>query len=381
MRGAEVVIPVGEVTTIRPYVNISARSETNVFSNSSGDRSNENPEDDFVITISPGVGLSYPRQWVTWTADYRFDIERFLKLTEEDTVNQSLVLGMHYRHPSERFSIGLNQGFEDTRDARSDDFASNQRRSRADRKVYDTSADFAFAVNKLLDATITVSNTLDRFDDAAQQDENTIDRSYGLTLAYKKWARTAALFDYSLDTTSYPDDSLRPHSDSTRHTFEVGISRPLTAKTSGSATIGITRYLPEDSALGGGNSTTLSSSIDMTWSVTKTTGVRLAVDREFEQSSAVNASAFVETRTTLSVSQRLGQKLSLTFTAEHSVADYTTGGRNDTKDMVRAEAGYTVNRWLTINAHYEYETNDSTDVGRSFDNTDIGMSFAISATF
>lgn len=102
------------------------------------------------------------------------------------------------------------------------------------------------------------------------------------------------------------------------------------------------------------------------WQLTPTTVAAVAASQSVEPSSNVNTSGSLDTEVSLLLSRSLSRRLVVSADAGYEREDFLNSNRLDQTYTAGLGAQYSVNRYLSLRAAYDFETRNSTVAVREF---------------
>jgi hypothetical protein len=202
-----------------------------------------------------------------------------------------------------------------------------------------------------------------RFDDRAIGD--LIDRDehlIGASLFWKVVPKGDVLFNYSYGRVIFTTATDRDYTD---HIITVGLRGDITSKLSSTFQVGYLIRTPDSSSQTGFSGLFLAG--DTTYRPTERTTITLSTQRTTQESTFGTGAFYVTTNATLSATQQLLPKLSVTARLGGGLNDYSTKQSADGKTDWRADsfllAGaqieYDIQPWLRVGLEYLRTSRDS----------------------
>lgn len=153
------------------------------------------------------------------------------------------------------------------------------------------------------------------------------------------------------------------NSDSTELSYNVGASWDITAKTSGTVSIGRTDKDFDDPSLADAEETNYA--VRLGWSPLERTRFSLYGARQIEESTSVLDNFFISELIGVSVSQSFGSRWNV-FGYINNTQDEFDSGREDEIVDYGVGVDYAIRRWLSMGVKYSIIDRDSTDPGSEF---------------
>ena len=157
--------------------------------------------------------------------------------------------------------------------------------------------------------------------------------------------------------------------DSDETSVVVGTALDLGGKTSGQVYAG---YMKRDfDSAQYNNISSLTYGADVLWNINRLTSVEVAAKRSIEETTAVNASAYVNTGVSVAVEHEL--KRNILLGGSFAIADHQYKGISREDDYVGLglEARYLINKTFSIGIGYDYSNRDSNVAGNDYTNNQI----------
>ena len=389
---------------IVPNLTISGKFTTNLFSEADGltlrsptggiiDANGDNKpdkeeeDDDFVYTISPRVDISYPGENVTLDFGYKIGFRQHVDFDNENNADQNFNLKLGLLSPSQRYKLGVGFSWNDTLELSNDDIKSEADNFQAEHVVGRLYASLDVLLGKKSTLNLGLSRTTDDFDDNAFDDEGTENTIFSVGYSRKIWEKTSAILNYSLGMLEYPDDDLvtggETNSDSDNHSFRIGLGWDASAKVSGKATIGWTRKTFDDEnatlILNPNTGAPLNNFDDtsdvtigtsLSWKMRPKSTASLSLNRSLKDSSFRNSAFLTSSSLKLGLSQKMGEKITTSFSLGYTLSDYDDDTRFDGNNIIKTSrsddkisAGVSLNYdlrdWVFWKAAYSFTDNGS----------------------
>ncbi len=371
----------GNRIEITPSFSITTGGRSNVFYED--DSGGERPKDDFAIVFSPSIRADYtsPSERFELSLRYILDFERFVDLTEENTIDDKVSFDAKYRHPSGRFSASIEDDFAKTKEAVSNRLSGDRRFSREDRIENRLAGSVTTALGRSFSVSLSYSNFFNEFDKKAVEFENFYTNSYGVALFYRLSPLISPTINYRISDTTYPDNALNAttgfleNSDSTSQRVSVGVSMDATAKVSGSATVGVSYVDFEETDRNDG--TTTAADVTLEWQARDRTVVNVNLSQGFGSTSGDDGSNPEATTITLGVDQKIGRKVTANASTGFEYAEYDEFRftRRDRTSFIEIGADYSVLSWLDVGLDYRYESSVSNDNPSEYRVNELSVAF------
>ena len=367
---------------IIPKLTLSGRFNTNVFSEADDDLNDngitdpgEDPDDDFIYTISPGVSILYPGENFSMQFSYLLAFEQYADFSDEDHAHQKLALKANFLTPSQRFKFITGVNFKDTKDPASNDIQSESEFAQAERKEVTIFGGADVLLGRSSTLGLKISHADNSYDDSDLERESTENTALGLDYRYKFGEKTSAIFGYQFSMLEYSEEVIPvtgndgsgppANSDSDNHSFNAGLSWDATAKISGQATVGFaTKSYDEDEVVGGDtdDASTFTLGTKLVWKVRERTQINMLLTRLLEDSASFGSNHVTSTNFGVGVNQKIGKKMAAALNGVFSNSDYDdTNGidRTDNKITINADFSYSFTEWLYGKLGYEFQNNSS----------------------
>ena len=335
---------------VSPFLSERVEYESNIFQTPS------HSKDDVIFKTIPGVLADYTFGPHSITAGYRAEILRYLDLTDQDTVHHIAVGQLRLDFP--RTLLTLKEDFVRTSDPPGTELTG---RILSNTNVLKPAGEYRLTPS--FSTGVNYSWTRVRFDDRAIGD--LIDRDehlIGASLYWKVVPKGDVLFNYSYGRVIFTTATDRDYTD---HLVAVGLRGDLTSKLSSTLRVGYEIRDPDSS-----NQASFSGLFvggDVTYRPTERTTITLATQRSTQESTFGTDAFYVTTNASLSVTQQLLTKLSVSARLGGGVNDYSTKQtadgktdfRQDTFLLAGAQADYDIQPWLRAGLEYARTSRDS----------------------
>jgi len=335
---------------LSPFVSERVEYQTNVFQTPS------HSKDDVVFKTIPGFLADYTFGAHSLSAGYRAEILRYLDLTNQDTVHHFGVAQLRLDFP--RTLLNLRDDFARTSDPPGTELTG---RILSTTNVFKPEAEYRLTQRFSLGLNYAWTHV--RFDDRFIAD--LIDRDEhraGAAVFWKVVPKGDVFFSYTYGRVIFTTATDRDYTD---HLIAVGLRGDITSKLSSTLRVGYEIRDPDSSgqpSFGG-----LFLGGDVTYRPTERTTITLATQRATQESTFGTDAFYVTTNGTLSVTQQLLTKLSVTARLGGGVNDYSTKQTADGKTAFRrdpfllagVQADYDIQPWLRTGVEYARISRDS----------------------
>ena len=152
--------------------------------------------------------------------------------------------------------------------------------------------------------------------------------------------------------------------DSRGYELRLGASEEINALLSGELFVGYRLQQFDEPTFD--DESGLSFGADLTWQPTQLTTVGLAATRTLNPTDQAGATSNFETGAALSLAHELRRNITLTANLGYTQSDFSGDARAD--DTIEGGVGaiYRMNRWIGLNAGYDYRERNSTDDNEDF---------------
>ena len=335
---------------LTPFFSQRVEYESNVFQVPS------HSKDDIIFKMIPGFLADYTFGPHSVSAGYRAEILRYLDLTNQDTVHHIAVAQLRLDFP--RTLLNLRDDFTRTSDPPGTELTG---RILSNTNVLQPEAEYRWTPT--FSSGLNYSWTTVRFDDRFIGD--LIDRDahrVGASVFWKVVPKGDLLFNYSYGRVIFTTATER---DYTEHIIAVGLRGDITAKLSSTFRVGYVIRTPDASSQTGFSGLFLAG--DTTYKPTERTTITLSTQRTTQESTFGTGAFYVTSNATLSATQQLLPKLSVTARLGGGVNDYSTkqsadgktDWRVDTFLLAGAQVDYDIQPWLRVGLEYLRTSRDS----------------------
>lgn len=387
----------GEVVDVYALASVKGEYQTNVFA------TEDNEQDDFVFTLSPGLEINVGRN-TNARLNLRY-IHNILFYVERDNLNtHTPTVTLTGNWSGSR--IGLNGGvtYRRLQQNQPDDFL-ERRGFNEDvliRNVFGANLGASYSITQKVNVTAGFNysgvyyENSDAFDDL-YGDRYSFAGSLGANYAVRPKLRVGGLYRYRYefneDIGFYDDEvgSIRigggtfdgsdanKRSDFMDHFIGLTAQGEVTPKLSINADAGIgIRYATDDDASNADDSVGLSAGVDANYSATEKLTARLMFDAGFD-TSAAGFSTMVYTPS-VGANYRISNRVSANASAYYRIRDYENIDRTDNTVGGTLGANYRIGDYVTLGGNYSVTQSssdgDSELVGRDY----INHRFSITAS-
>ncbi len=335
---------------LSPFLSERVEYQSNVFQTPS------HSKDDVVFKTIPGFLADYTFGTHSLSAGYRAEILRYLDLTNQDTVHHFGVAQLRLDFP--RTLLNLRDDF-----ARISDPPGTELTGRILSTTNVLKPEAEYRLTQRFSLGLNYSWTRVRFDD--QFIAELIDRDEhraGAAVFWKVVPKGDVFFSYTYGRVIFTTATDRDYTD---HLIAVGLRGDITSKLSSTLRVGYEIRDPDSSgqpSFGG-----LFLGGDVTYRPTERTTITLVTQRATQESTFGTDAFYVTTNGTLSVTQQLLTKLSVTARLGGGVNDYSTKQTADGKTAFRHDpfllagvlADYDIQPWLRTGVEYTRTSRDS----------------------
>ena len=378
---------------IHPGLDLETRYDSNIFQAADTTFANgtsESPTDDLIFTITPSIGVDLERgkgEVFGFTMKYLAIIERFLDLTEENTVDHDISGAINFGGPGGRSDFNAGARYFKTRSLSDRDLESNLG-SRQDLEEFSFFGDMVYTLSQTFKVKLQGDYLREDFSGSpalANEDVDTI--NLGGSIFWQLTKPTAVGFRYNHRIRDYLiPQNVNFDSDSDAGYFLV--KWEPTKLLRGEVALGYqnTRF----DNISGQDLDGFVFDVDMDYRPVQRTVIRVSGTRQILDSSFQLIQGYIYTAGTGSLEQRLGKKFSAQVVGTYENLDYQKavvdsvdgGGLKVREDhTLRGQFAliYDIQRWLKASAEYVYEQNFS-----NFDDQDfirhVGL-FRLSANY
>ena len=142
--------------------------------------------------------------------------------------------------------------------------------------------------------------------------------------------------------------------------MRAGILIDPGGKLSGNASFGYKVKDFTDGVFKDNDANTYSTDVKLNWKPWDITKFNLAASRSIEESSFGEGSFFIQSSVNLGLTQNISEKITGKLDGTYTLGDYPNAdNRDDDKITVKIDLKYNLRDWLSFNANYEYQNNNS----------------------
>jgi len=343
---------------IHPSLTAKESYNSNIFSEN--DEDGEKPDHDWFSTVIPGIDIMYPGERLKIDLGYSADIERYNRFADENTEKHDAKAKVNITSPSKNYIFTFENNYKNTKDPLGDDEQSNDDLKRADRIQNILKGSVEIKFGELARLILDASNDYGKYDLSALKVENKTSTTFGGSFYYKFWPKTSVTVNYHFGTIFYRDATLAENSDSNNHSVRAGILIDPGGKLSGNASFGYKVKDFTDGVFKDNDANTYSTDVKLNWKPWDITKFNLAASRSIEESSFGEGSFFIQSSVNLGLTQNISDKITGKLDGTYTLGDYPNAdNRDDDKITVKIDLKYNLRDWLSFNANYEYQNNNS----------------------
>lgn len=339
-------------------------------------------ESDFLVVVSPGIGLTYTRPRQSAGLFYRADIQRYAENTNLDFVRHSARLDAR-AELGRRWKVSLENAFSHTDEFVGEPVPELTELVAHNENQLSAGAEYRFADRWALG--LDYGFFLIDYQDPDFEDLNRQDHRVELDGFYYIMPRTAVFLGYAFQAVRYRQDDVASERDSETHSVFLGLRGEPTATTKVTARVGgAYRDFKGDR---NDSFSDIVLRVDGDWFYRSPSKLRIFVARDLRESTVEGSDNFVATYGGVEVQHFLQPRLQVRFVGLVGLNDYVdsvtvgdvTARRDDYFYEISVALRYQFQRWLLFEATYRRRTRDSNfDL---FDYTENRVQVAIRAQF
>jgi hypothetical protein len=369
---------------VSPYVNVEAAYDSNVnYNRGVSGRSSQQEVGDSIMTISPGVDLTYTgNDWgLEGNAWYGYD-----RYTDEDQLNndrygESLKF---YRESSKGWRLVLGQSY--LKDSQNDSIIDGGNGLWRDRELFGLNGALSYQLSEKTGITLSgMYSDLTYVNDPGQYDPlyGWQEYSVGLEVARKLTEKSNLLVsgsyqEYISDSASSGPATKQANDSSTGYSLMAGLGSRATERIRYRAVTGVNLF----EYAGGEQLTGWAYSLDGSWVINKKLAASIQGSSNFQPSeSQANQAVQVYTLSTgltYRPMRRLTARVDLAVRREEEqIESRTTKATKDDQYSIRTRADYELNRYVTLYGGLEYTDQNSDDKNNEFERYrgSLGLNF------
>ena len=347
---------------------------------------NENEDDDFIHTITPGIGLKIsgtPGNFLS--AGYKVGIVMYDDNDDNDYEDHRLFVSAGIKTPKGLY-LKVQDGFQDTEDPfdSKEEFRLGEQTKRWNNRV-NIIAGFEFAERYGIEATY--SNFVERYDLIKDEFQDTIEDTYGIAILYNLTPKTALFGQYLRNDTEYDaqNDGIDVNHDGFDEwnsgnsqnyvidNFLIGARFKPGGKLSGEFKLGFGNIDFDNDADKNGNeyddNSFFAVEADAGYRPVEKTSFSLILKRYKQASTSADVSGdvsatYLRTIIGLGLTQNFTDRISANLGFEWSNKDYedeSPGSPKKELDLYTARCGvdYSIRDWLSAGLSYKYQDNQA----------------------
>ncbi len=181
-----------------------------------------------------------------------------------------------------------------------------------------------------------------------------IDNSYGLSLYYHFWPKTAIFGEYNFSDIEFSTGSTY---DSVEHKYYGGVQWDVTARTRGTLKLG---YMTKDfSDASVKDQDGYSVELQTQHNLTPKRALQINGFRKFNESDLGGASSFLTSGVSAALLQKFTEKWSGTLNASYTIKDYNGITREDKTIGLSPAVRFEAKKWMIFDFGYQYYNRDS----------------------
>ncbi len=351
--GAQGNMHVGSVE-IHPLLAVRSLYDDNIYLTETDEF------DDLVITIAPGIEVSWEKVHHAIQLGYTLELIKFADNTDESTIDHEALLKANLSARS-GLLLELSDRFEVTSDPATSELTDRENRIRNRGQ-----AGIGVARDRL-EVKGRARSVLDDYDSRNELDK--VENAYGAAVFYRFFPKTSLFIDYDYGTVTY--DREATGDDTHYHQAGIGVRGTWLPKTTGTLKVGYQNrdYDVADSFEGA------IAELSAVWQPTATATVTALGGYGVTESTFDVNRYYRYTKASLALEQQVASRLTLLLSASGDVNDYPeavttgaqTGKREDTILAGDAGLSWEIQEWLTATARYSATSRNS-----NFDAFDYG---------
>jgi hypothetical protein len=335
---------------VSPFYSQKVEYESNVFQVPS------HSEDDVIFKMIPGFLADYTFGPHSVSVGYRAEILKYVELTNQDTVNHFAVGQIRLDFP--RTLLTLREDFARTNAPPGTELTGP---IISNTNILRPEAEYRLTSKFSLGANFTWTDV--RFDDDSTGDLINRDEYLGGAAFFWKFTPNADLgLYYNYGRVLFETSTDRDYTD---QIVSIGFRGDITAKLSSTLRIGVLLRDPDSSSQPGWLGFVMYG--DTTYKPTERTTFTLSVLRAPQESTFGDNPFYVTTSATLSATQQILPKLSVTARLGGGINDYVTkqtadgmtDWRNDQFLVAGAQIDYDIQPWLRVGLEYSRTSRNS----------------------
>jgi hypothetical protein len=370
-------IKIGNIA-VHPSITEKGMWDSNIDLNADNGTAGEDRKDDYINTVSPAVKFQLKKSLLDVSLDANVDIVRYDEYDKNDAENFGANFNAQYGSIGRTgLYLKANNRFMDTQDPYSQSGFGDQRYKEGKatkRKTNIAGVEVGYGLADRLALHANYTNNYKKYDEDVDKDSNERDHIAGVTLYYKIFPKTYALFGYKFTTIDYFDYDTKNLADcgkdSKNHNLDIGIFWNQTAKLNGSVKVGYYWKKWDNIQNSAGNPLE-----DLnTWTITtnlgwkpfgRTTIMVNIIKGEIDSVDDIYYS-YDQFVAGLTLNQQVANKLSITVGGNYEIDDYNSNTCAVEKkfNLYQANAGinYQIMKWLTAGISYTYKKKDANQI-------------------
>jgi hypothetical protein len=194
------------------------------------------------------------------------------------------------------------------------------------------------------------------YDDAAVEYRDRNDNSFGASVFYKFWPKTALFVEYDYADIEFDSETTN---DNNENRYFGGVAWDITAKTKGTLKLGFTDKDFDSSGVEDQDG--FSIEFQTQHNLTPKRALQANGYRKFNESDQAGSSSFLSTGIDVSLLQRFTEKWSGTFSVSYEEKEYYGINRDDDYYSLSPGIRFKPKEWMFFDLGYFYYKNDSND--------------------
>ena len=388
---------------INPELSYKVEYNDNIYFES------EHEDDDFINTITPGIGLKIsgtPGNFLS--AGYKVGIVLYDDEADNNFEDHRLFFSAGLKTPKGLY-LRVQDGFQDTEDPfdSKEEFRLGEQTKRWNNLV-DMIAGYEFAGRYCIEATY--SNFVERYDRTKDEFQDTIEHKYGIAVLYNLTPKTALFGQYLRNDTEYDaqNDGIDVNRDGIDEwnsgnsqdyiidNFLIGARFKPGGKLSGEFKLGYGTIDFDNDVDKNGNEydddSFFAVEANVGYKPVEKTSLSLILKRYKQASTSADipsdvSATYLRTIVGLAVTQTFTHRISMNLGLEWSNKDYLDerpGNQKKEFDLYTARCGvdYSIRDWLSAGLSYKYQDNQASKSQYDYDEYTVNaVAFQLTGKF
>ena len=379
---------------VNPAITVKGEYNDNIFS------SDQNEDDDYIITITPAIALKYKSGGGLLNMGYAVDIASYADFSENNFRRHKPYANLKLNPPSGLY-LKIDESFIYTEDPYGSE--NEYGLGLSTRRLNNTmgiATGFKFAKKYGVEASY--QGYIQRYEQNTDDWQDVNDNTFGISMFYQATAKTNLFWQYQYREVEYPEQndgavvlsgaawSSATSQDNSQNLFFLGARFSPFGKITGEVKLGFGKIEHDnDMDLNGAryeDENTWVAQTRIGYKMRERTRFSLMLNRSYKVTSneADQAPGYFDTLIRIGVEQKMRNRLKANLDLDWNTQDYQNQGTEKYFDIYRIKAGltYEINQWLNAGVLYRFKNKTATE--KQFEGSEYtvnSIAFLVSAKY